>query len=252
MARKRIKVDPSGYSILVVDDQDETLISCKLLLEREGHHVLTAVDGREALSLISDEQFDLIVVDYFMPQMNCEELVRAIRNIDSDVQIILETGYSGEKRPRHGAAAARYPGLSRQIGRARPSAAMGGCRAEDSRATSPDDVLVRHHRPGQLRRLYRDPVSTQHRLRDRQIRLVRNRCPPQAFSLLHDAKRDARAGISRLPGSYRLGAAFLGDCALAVFPSAVHVDRDCFPESAQGSGSADRRPRFFPAQVQPQ
>src|SRR5713226_3454957 len=37
----------------------------------------------------------------FMPQMNCEELVRAIRNIDSDVQIILETGYSGEKPPRH-------------------------------------------------------------------------------------------------------------------------------------------------------
>jgi signal transduction histidine kinase len=100
MARKRIKVDPSGYSILVVDDQDETLISCKLLLEREGHRVLTAVDGREALSLISDEQFDLIVVDYFMPQMNCEELVRAIRNIDSDVQIILQTGYSGEKPPR--------------------------------------------------------------------------------------------------------------------------------------------------------
>ena len=64
MARKRIKFDPSGYSILVVDDQDETLISSKLLLEREGHRVLTAVDGREALSLISDEQFELIVVDY--------------------------------------------------------------------------------------------------------------------------------------------------------------------------------------------
>src|SRR5713226_2947033 len=100
MARERIKFDPSGYPILVVDDQDETLISSKLLLEREGHRVLTAVDGREALSLISDEQFDLIVVDYFMPQMNCEELVRAIRNIDSDVQIILQTGYSGEKPPR--------------------------------------------------------------------------------------------------------------------------------------------------------
>src|SRR6266481_5516048 len=99
MARKRINVEPSGYSILVVDDQDETLISSKLLLEREGHRVLTAV-GRDALSLIGEEQFDLIVVDYFMPQMNGEELVRAIRKIDSDVQIILQTGYSGEKPPR--------------------------------------------------------------------------------------------------------------------------------------------------------
>src|ERR1700730_6279656 len=100
MARKRIIVEPSGYSILVVDDQEETLVSSKLLLEREGHRVLTAVGGREALSLINEEQFDLIVVDYFMPQMNGEELVRAIRKIDADVQIILQTGYSGEKPPR--------------------------------------------------------------------------------------------------------------------------------------------------------
>src|SRR5260370_15649616 len=100
MARKRINVEPSGYSILVVDDQDETVISSKLLLEREGHRVLTAIGGRDALSLISEAQFDLIVVDYFMPQMNGEELVRAIRNIDSEVQIILQTGYSGEKPPR--------------------------------------------------------------------------------------------------------------------------------------------------------
>ncbi len=35
-----------------------------------------------------------------MPRMSGEEVVRAIRNIDSDVQIILQTGYSGEKPPR--------------------------------------------------------------------------------------------------------------------------------------------------------
>src|SRR5258708_37469149 len=100
MARKRINVEPSGYSILVVDDQDETLISSKLLLEREGHRVLTAVGGRDALSLIGEDWFDLILVDYFMPQMSGEELVREIRNVDSEVQIILQTGYSGEKPPR--------------------------------------------------------------------------------------------------------------------------------------------------------
>src|SRR6266851_7465842 len=100
MARKRINVEPSGYSILVVDDQDETLISSKLLLEREGHRVFTAVGGREALTLIAEQRFDLILVDYFMPQMSGEELVREIRNVDAEVQIILQTGYSGEKPPR--------------------------------------------------------------------------------------------------------------------------------------------------------
>ncbi|HVN29632.1 MAG TPA: response regulator [Candidatus Binataceae bacterium] len=100
MARKRINAEPSGFSILVVDDQEETIISSKLLLEREGHRVETALGGLEALKLFREHRFDLAIIDYFMPQMNGEELVRAIRNIDSEVQIILQTGYSGEKPPR--------------------------------------------------------------------------------------------------------------------------------------------------------
>jgi signal transduction histidine kinase len=100
MARKRITAEPSGFSILVVDDQEETIVSSKLLLEREGHRVMTAISGFEALGLFRQEPFDLVVVDYFMPRMSGEEVVRAIRNIDSEVQIILQTGYSGEKPPR--------------------------------------------------------------------------------------------------------------------------------------------------------
>jgi signal transduction histidine kinase len=100
MARKRVSAAPSGFAILVVDDQEETLVSSKLLLEREGHRVVTAIDGFDALALFRKDQFDLVVVDYFMPRMSGEEVVCAIRNIDSKVQIILQTGYSGEKPPR--------------------------------------------------------------------------------------------------------------------------------------------------------
>lgn len=100
MPRKRMTAEPSGFSILVVDDQEETIVSSKLLLEREGHRVITALDGFEALRLFREDRFDLVVVDYFMPGMSGEEVVRSIRNIDSNVQIILQTGYSGEKPPR--------------------------------------------------------------------------------------------------------------------------------------------------------
>src|SRR5207247_803236 len=99
MARKRTAGDPSGYTILVVDDQEEALISAKLLLEREGHRVLTAASGEEALSLFRHHRVHLIIVDYFMPRMNGEELIQAIRQMDEDVQILLQTGYSGEKPP---------------------------------------------------------------------------------------------------------------------------------------------------------
>jgi two-component system, cell cycle response regulator len=88
MARKRATVQPSGYTILVVDDQEETLISVSLLLEREGHHVLTAASGEEALALFRGEQVHLVIVDYFMPRMSGEALIHEIRKLDEEVQIL--------------------------------------------------------------------------------------------------------------------------------------------------------------------
>ena len=100
MARKRAIAGQSGFTILVVDDQEETLISSDLLLTREGHTVLLAQTGDEALALHRKDTIDLMLVDYFMPRMSGEELVREVRKRDEHVQIILQTGYSGERPPR--------------------------------------------------------------------------------------------------------------------------------------------------------
>jgi signal transduction histidine kinase/HPt (histidine-containing phosphotransfer) domain-containing protein len=87
----------SGYTVLVVDDQEEALRSTRRLLERDGHTVLLASSGQEALDLFRRERPQLLVVDYFMPGMTGEDVVREIRRVDDDVQILLQTGYSGEK-----------------------------------------------------------------------------------------------------------------------------------------------------------
>jgi len=100
MARKRTQTAASGYTILVVDDQEETLLSVQRLLEREGHQVLLADGGQRALELFGQHDVHLLLVDYFMPRMTGEELVAEIRKIDSQVQIVLQTGYAGEKPPR--------------------------------------------------------------------------------------------------------------------------------------------------------
>ncbi len=99
MARKRAHRPASGYLVLVVDDQEATLLSTKLVLEAEGHRVLIANSGREALALFAAHDVHLLLVDYFMPQMTGEELVAEVRKRDSEVQIVLQTGYSGEKPP---------------------------------------------------------------------------------------------------------------------------------------------------------
>ncbi|HLW72305.1 MAG TPA: response regulator [Candidatus Binataceae bacterium] len=90
----------SVFTVMVVDDQHETLTSTRMLLEHEGYRVLTAASGAAALATLREERAQLLLIDYFMPRMNGEQLVEAIRQFDRDVQIILQTGYYGEKPPR--------------------------------------------------------------------------------------------------------------------------------------------------------
>ncbi len=96
MARKSQRTR-TGYRILVVDDQEEMLVSVRAVLEREGHEVLTAEGGARALELFKAHDIHLLLVDYFMPCITGEDLIREIRKFDPYVQIILQTGYSGEK-----------------------------------------------------------------------------------------------------------------------------------------------------------
>src|SRR5690606_35043303 len=101
MARKHQRSGRSGSSILVVDDSPEILESTRRLLEKEEHTVFTAVSGAAALEILQRQRVQLIIVDYFMPNMTGEELVRRVRQSgDHLTQIILATGYSGEKPAR--------------------------------------------------------------------------------------------------------------------------------------------------------
>src|SRR5690606_36417659 len=90
----------TGHTILVIDDSPDILESSRQLLEREGHRVLTAPDGPTGIATAEREHPHLILCDYFMPGMTGEEVVRRVREKDRLVQIILATGYAGEKPAR--------------------------------------------------------------------------------------------------------------------------------------------------------
>jgi signal transduction histidine kinase len=99
VARRSQRAD-SGHTVLVVDDQTDTLLSVRKLLEHEGHRVRTAESGAEALDVVQQSDIEVIIVDYFMPRMTGAAFVEKVRLIDPYVQIILQTGYAGEKPPR--------------------------------------------------------------------------------------------------------------------------------------------------------
>ena len=100
MTRKNKIQKSSGYVVLLVDDSSEYLESSRSLLEREGHTVLTAENGPDALSILNRQKVDLLLLDYYMQGMTGEEVVLKLRQFNSIVQIILQTGYSGEQPPR--------------------------------------------------------------------------------------------------------------------------------------------------------
>jgi signal transduction histidine kinase len=91
---------PTGRTILIVDDQPAVLRAIRMLLEDEGHRVLAADGGPAALALLGVEPVQVMLVDYFMPVMNGGELIRRVRERDRLVQIILQTGFIGERPTR--------------------------------------------------------------------------------------------------------------------------------------------------------
>ena len=66
-------------TILVADDESHILNVVSLKLRNAGYRVLTARDGQEALELAVQEQPDLLITDYHMPQLSGLELCRKLK-----------------------------------------------------------------------------------------------------------------------------------------------------------------------------
>ncbi|MFH0998836.1 MAG: response regulator [Pseudomonadota bacterium] len=79
-------------NILVVDDERSIRITAKAFLEADGHSVETAEDADSAMAALRRMPMDVILTDIIMPRLSGVELLRQIREISSDVQVIMMTG----------------------------------------------------------------------------------------------------------------------------------------------------------------
>lgn len=78
--------------ILLIDDDDDVRRDYSRLLKSLGFEVEAAADGTTALQLLSRRPFDVVVTDIHMPKMNGMEFLRAIRERDLDIPVVLMTG----------------------------------------------------------------------------------------------------------------------------------------------------------------
>ncbi|MGH7376207.1 MAG: response regulator, partial [Candidatus Methylomirabilales bacterium] len=84
----------SGARILVVDDEAGMRDFLSILLQREGHRVVAAANGKEALRLAREGRFDLAISDIRMPQLDGVGLLEGLREADPEMPVILITAFA--------------------------------------------------------------------------------------------------------------------------------------------------------------
>jgi DNA-binding NtrC family response regulator len=84
--------------VLAVDDESTVLALARDLLELNGHRVLTARNGEEALRIFREHQarVDLVLLDLTMPVMGGLECFRQMRALDPGVRVVISSGFSSE------------------------------------------------------------------------------------------------------------------------------------------------------------
>jgi DNA-binding NtrC family response regulator len=81
-------------TILIVDDEKNLRRLLRDALEGEGHTILQAATGEEALERVQDASCDLVLLDMILPDLNGLQVLRRMKRLAADVPVIIMTGYS--------------------------------------------------------------------------------------------------------------------------------------------------------------
>ncbi|OQX96049.1 hypothetical protein B6I21_02310, partial [candidate division KSB1 bacterium 4572_119] len=81
-------------NILVVDDDDVIRLACELTLKNEGMTVDTAENGKVGIEKLKSKNYDLILLDLMMPEMQGADFLEFVRQYDENIIVIVITGFA--------------------------------------------------------------------------------------------------------------------------------------------------------------
>jgi len=87
-----------AFSILVIDDEEQMLDALKLNLEQSGYQVSTAKTGGEGLALFDTKEYDLVLADLQLPDMEGLDVLRKIKERQPTIEVIIISGYGTVSR----------------------------------------------------------------------------------------------------------------------------------------------------------
>src|SRR5215831_4746978 len=76
-------------NILLVEDEENLHETLKMNLEMEGYSVTSAYDGNEAIKMVHEEYFDLIIMDIMLPEIDGISITENLRLENNDVPILM-------------------------------------------------------------------------------------------------------------------------------------------------------------------
>ena len=95
MPGHRIITDIDGIlQVLIVDDDDSLLKVLADTVSAAGHKVRSSNDGAEAVELIRQQSFDLVITDLMMPGADGMEVLRVARQNQPEALVIIITGHA--------------------------------------------------------------------------------------------------------------------------------------------------------------
>ena len=82
------------HRMLVVDDEKRARMNLEHVLKKDGHSVLTAANGLEALQLLKTENFDVVLTDLKMDKVDGMEVLEKAKSLNPNTEVIIITGYA--------------------------------------------------------------------------------------------------------------------------------------------------------------
>ena len=79
--------------LLIIDDERPILEVMEIFLTRKGYEVRTAENGKKGLEIFEQESLNLVITDIKMPVMEGLEVLKRIKTMDNDAEVIVVTGY---------------------------------------------------------------------------------------------------------------------------------------------------------------
>jgi DNA-binding NtrC family response regulator len=91
---------PRLPTILVVDDDPPVLDLILAVLQRHGYAPVSTSNAHQAVQLVQTQTFDILIADLVMPRFRGDEVIKAARRLNPDVQVILVTAHAAVQTPR--------------------------------------------------------------------------------------------------------------------------------------------------------